>query len=137
MTIREKKIKAIYEKIANKKLSLWCKVLLKFGTIETETIIQDKQKLRSGKFTFEENIHKIIGHPVMIGDVIDFIEKNTQGVKPEQTKWEGVIKIQLWCSRGKAIELFTEHIIFVWQNKRFPIEEQPDECIDFVYSLIS
>jgi hypothetical protein len=29
---------------------------------------------------------EIIGHPVMIGDVIDFIEKNTQGIKPEQTK---------------------------------------------------
>ena len=80
---------------------------------------------------------EIIGHPVMIGDVIDFIEKNTQGVKPEQTKWEGAIKIQLWCSRDKAIEIFTDHIIFVWKNKRFPIEEQPDKCIDFIYSLIS
>lgn len=95
------------------------------------------------EFSFDEDNEEkdwnleIIGHPVMIGDVLDFIEKNTQGVEPEQTKWEGVIKIQLWCSRGKAIEIFTGHIIFVWQNKRLPIEDQSDECIDFVYSLIS
>ena len=38
---------------------------------------------------------EIIGHPVMIGDVIDFIEKNTQGVEPETTKSERAIKIQL------------------------------------------
>lgn len=72
----------------------------------------------------------------MIGDVIDFIEKNTQGVEPEQKKWEGVIKIQLWCSRDKAIEILTDHIIFVWRNKRFSIEEQSDECINFIYNLI-
>ena len=139
MLTREEKIDAIYKKIANKDLDFWCKIKLKTG--ETDTITWKPIWPWITCLFFRQirldNIEEIIGHPVMIGDVIDFIEKNTQEVKPEQTKWEGVIKIQLWCSRGKAIEIFTGHIIFVWQNKRFPIEEQPDKCIDFIYSLIS
>lgn len=149
---RQEMIDAIYAKIANKDLSFGCKIFHKVESWKRSfkaRIITDKIEKDYGTFYWvkldsensvtwlQEKEMEIIGHPVMIGDVIDFIEKNTQEVKPEQTKWEGVIKIQLWCSRGKAIEIFTGHIIFVWQNKRFPIEEQPDKCIDFIYSLIS
>lgn len=141
MPTKQEKIDAIYEKIANKDLDFWCIVESKWGQ---SVFLADRTRreifrtnYRIVDFISKDEPMKIIGHPVMIGDMIDFIEKNTQEVKPEQTKWEGVIKIQLWCSRGKAIEIFTGHIIFVWQNKRFPIEEQSDECIDFVYSLIS
>lgn len=140
MTTRQQKIDAIYEKIANKDLSFGCIVQGKYwkGIYLATRPWQLYNIYRPNyKITDKEEKIKMIGHPVMIGDVIDFIEKNTQGVEPEQTKWEGVIKIQLWCSRDKAIEIFTDHIIFVWQNKRFPIEEQPDKCIDFIYSLIS
>lgn len=151
MLTKQQKIDAINEMIAKKNLSFGCKIFHKFDWKRwfKARIITDKIEKDYGTFYWvkldsensvtwlQEKEMEIIGHPVMIGDVIDFIEKNTQEVKPEQTKWEGVIKIQLWCSRGKAIEIFTEHIIFVWKNKRFPIEEQSDECIDFVYSLIS
>ena len=145
-------IDAIYAKIANKDLSFGCKIFHKVESwkrwfkarIITDSIKRDdwifywvKLDSENSVTWLQEKEMEIIGHPVMIGDMIDFIEKNTQEVKPEQTKWEGVIKIQLWCSRGKAIEIFTGHIIFVWQHKRFPIEEQPDKCIDFIYSLIS
>lgn len=149
---RQQKIDAINEMIAKKNLSFGCKVFHKVESwkrwfkarIITDSIKRDdwifywvKLDSENSVTWLQEKEMEIIGHPVMIGDVIDFIEKNTQEVKPEQTKWEGVIKIQLWCSIGKAIEIFTDHIIFVWQNKRFSIEEQPDKCIDFVYSLIS
>lgn len=151
-TSRQEMIDAIYAKIANKDLSFGCKIFHKVESwkrwfkarIITDSIKRDdwifywvKLDSENSVTWLQEKEMEIIGHPVMIGDVIDFIEKNTQGVEPETTKSERAIKIQLWCSRGKAIEIFTEHIIFVWQNKRFPIEEQPDKCIDFVYSLIS
>ena len=140
MKTKQEKIDAIYEKIANKDLDFgwvvqskyWKSIYLDTRPWQLYNIYRPNYKI-----TDKEKEMEIIGHPVMIGDVIDFIEKNTQEVKPEQTKWEGVIKIQLWCSRCKAIEIFTGHIIFVWQNKRFPIEEQPDKCIDFIYSLLS
>ena len=136
---RQEMIDAIYKKIARKDIDLWCKIKLKTGVINT-AVWKPAWPLINCLFFRQiktEDIGEIIGHPVMIGDVIDFIEKNTQGVEPEQKKWEGVIKIQLWCSRDKAIEIFTDHIIFVWQNKRFSIEEQSDKCINFIYDLIS
>lgn len=143
MELKEK-IDFIYEKIANKDLSFGCC----FQGEKSSYVIQNPYwcfvwwdwRIYSDCCDSELNtqikVEKIIGHPVMIGDVIDFIEKNTQGVEPEQKKWEGVIKIQLWCSRDKAIEILTDHIIFVWRNKRFSIEEQSDECINFIYNLI-
>ena len=141
MITRQQKIDAIYKKIARKDLDFWCIVESKWGQ---SVFLADRNRreifrtnYRIVDFIGQDEPMEIIGHPVMIGDVMDFIEKNTQEIKHKESKWEWVIKIQLWCSRDKAIEIFTDHIIFVWQNKRFSIEEQPDKCIDFVYSLIS
>ena len=68
-------------------------------------------------FTWEEKDRPkiFIPCPVMIGDVLDLMEKN---------------KINTVC-----FEL-TEKILFLWKDKRKPIEEQSQECIDFVESLI-
>ena len=108
MITREQKINAIYEKIANKDLTFGCKIFHKVESwkrwfkarIITDSIKRDdwifywvKLDSENSVTWLQEKEMEIIGHPVMIGDMIDFIEKNTQEVKPEQTKWEGVIKI--------------------------------------------
>lgn len=56
-----------------------------------------------------EKIAKIIGHPVMIGDVMEY--------------FYGSVRFSEW---GKC-----------WRKLTKPIEDQSTECIDFVYDLIS
>lgn len=52
--------------------------------------------------------HKIIWHPVMIGDVMEY--------------FYGSVRFSEWAK--------------YWKKLTKPIEEQSDECVDFVYNLI-
>lgn len=65
-----------------------------------------------------ETLVKIIWHHVMIGDaleVVDAIAANRDNARYERR---------------------LRDILMVWSKPRKPIDEQSDECIDFVYSLI-
>lgn len=69
---------------------------------------------------------EVIGHPVMIGDVIDYT-----GEKKIDIVWSDsscAIDIRDW---ENSLNLFN-----LWDNKRTPIEEQSDGCVNYVYSLI-
>ena len=55
---------------------------------------------------------EIIGHPVMIGNVLDYF----------------------W---NKKWLMTLDRILRFWEEKTKTIEEQSDKCIDFIYNLIS
>ena len=116
---REEKIKAIYKEMANKELSPWC-------------CVEVKAQNEYGDFTYrlcrwderpEEEIKEIIWHPVMIGDVIDYIEPYWKGYAQD---------VRFSKERKRKIDI----ALLQWDKKREPIEAQSDECIDYVYSLI-
>ena len=123
---REEKIEAIYKEMANKKLKLWCKC--KSHNWENVIFIR---KNRGWEYLFlRKNKEfmiplwyspKIIWHPVMIGDVLDWIDK------------------KIWISNHEYEEFVINEVnmaILLWGEYPKPIEEQSDECIDYVYSLI-
>ena len=120
--IREEKIKAIYKEMANKELTPWC-------------CVEVKAQNEYGDFTYRlcrwderptTEIKEIIGHPVMIGDVFDYTK---------ETKIDMV-----WSDSSCAIDVrdWEEciNIFNLWEHKRKSIDDQTDECIDYVYSLI-
>ena len=116
---RAEKLEAIYKEMANKELTPWC-------------CVEVKAQNEYGDFTYRlsrwderptSEIKEIIGHPVMIGDVIDWIEPY----------WELFAQsLNLSNERQRKIKF----VLVQWHKKREPIEMQSDECIDYVYSLI-
>lgn len=62
-------------------------------------------------FPVENIFFKIIWHPVMIWDVLDYF----------------------W---NKKWAMTLDRILRFWENKINPIEEQSDECVDYIYGLI-
>lgn len=70
------------------------------------------------------SIKEIIWHPVMIGDVIDWIEPYWRGYAQD---------VKFSKERKRKIDI----TLLQWDKKREPIETQSDECIDFIYSLIA
>jgi len=127
---REDKIKAIYEKIADKTLSFWCKIRNKdlfcwnnkslyYISTRYDWIITT---------TMNECLDHITWHPVMIWDVLDYItniEEETLILKYDINRY--------WNEWNKWI---VEEIYVIWNNLRKPIEEQSEECINYIYNLI-
>lgn len=113
---REEKIKAIYKEMANKELTPWC-------------YVEVKAQNEYGDFTYrlcrwderpEEEIKEVIWHPVMIWDVIKRIKENI-----EISYWEYLVKLLGQLSRP-------------WLRRELglSIDEQSEECVNYVYSLI-
>lgn len=141
MKTRQQKIDTINDMIANKDLDYWCIVESKYGK---SIFLADKNRreifrtnYRIVDFIGQDEPMKIIGHPVMIGDVMDFFEEHSETDEGTVTQWDGVKTIKIGCTKEKKIEILNYNLFLVWKKKREPIEEQPDECIDFIYSLIS
>jgi len=114
----EEKVKAIYEKIANKNISLWCKILVK--NINFEPFVEEVYcyHLWTDVFLTEswveynnKDFKGSIWHPVMI--------------------WRCDLLIEKWPN------YFDEWIIVLdlWEDKDKPIENQNERCIDHVYNL--
>ena len=142
MTTKQQKIDVIYAKIANKDLSFGCC----FQGEKSSYVIQNPYwcfvwwdwRIYSDCYDSELNtqikVEKIIGHPVMIGDVMDYIENITLD-KIYSYIWvkkEEIPDLILQKTKDAMMKIFP-----LWKQKRLPIEEQPDECIDFIYSLLS
>lgn len=146
MELKEK-IDAIYEKIANKDLNFGCKIFHKVDWKRSfkARIITDKIEKDYGTFYWvkldsensvtwlQEKEMEIIGHPVMIGDVMDYIENITLD-KIYSYIWvkkEEIPDLILQKTKDAMMKIFP-----LWKQKRKPIEEQSDDCIDFIYNLI-
>ena len=72
------------------------------------------------KYDTEKSEFTVIGHPVMIGDCLDWYEKEV---------------VTEWCGY-KFSCYFEKHISDKWKSKRLPIDDQSDDCIDYIHSLI-
>ena len=120
---RESKIERIYEVISDKTLSPWCYtnwwVIIDIFSIplaysnNTNTI--DKLHYEILRTGVEINENK--GHPVMIWDVLDWLTVND-----EYTPFD-------------YFETF-EYLDKRWGKLRKPLEEQNNDCIDYLYSLL-
>lgn len=146
--------------MANKDLSFGCKVKFSkwiYSIIDRENVwfldsfkgvdwnihntIVIEDRVNSRCYLIEE----IIWHPVMIGDVLDFLkEKRFFCNKCKQiVDWRDVSDDQLWgeyycdiCNNDSLIDI-KDDIVFYWDEKRKPIDKQSERCIDFIYSLIA
>lgn len=121
---REEKIEAIYKEMADTDTTIGCRVQTEwFGKMCKGTILNWTNILRE-HWEVEENCIlrnvEIIWHPVMIWDVIKRIKENR-----EISYWEFLVKL-----------LGQLRYAWYWKNLEASIEDQPDECIDYVYSLI-
>ena len=140
---RGEKIKAIYEEIANKERKFGCRC--KTRNWANVIFIRKNRKWeylyirRNNEFMIPLwYVPKVIWHPVMIWDVLDYMSKIKFDIKKTSSK--------LWLSFDdrdtdeSKLFLIKEHYYSTlpirWLNLRKPIEDQTDECIDFVHSLI-
>ena len=124
MKTRAEKIKAIYKKIADKNLSFWCKIERQWNyytVIEWRHFIYEKtwKYIKTTSQSIEELSCESIWHPVMIWDVLDFCIWNKE-LNSKRLMWQNTI---FW-------------LLNRWKEKRKPIEEQSEECIDYIYNLI-
>lgn len=139
---KEEKLAKIYEVIADKTLSAWCILEWKLWTDwwykDYCRMVKEywpwcrtvTQKWTYWGFVMTDwkdwevktpktNERKIIWHTVMIWDVLDWIHEN-----------------------GMYIELYACWLLRMWPKEiyrsflRKPIDDQSEECIDFVYSLL-
>ena len=149
---RGEKIQAIYEKIANKELTFWCRVNTEYWRIVS--IVEETADERWYIVVSEESLYndedlgayycwlrvrwledmesidvaKIIWHPVMIWDVLRQI-RLLAGYALDN---DLIKKSDFW----NVIAQHNYRITQIWEDFREPIETQSDECIDFVHSLI-
>lgn len=123
---REEKLEAIYDEMANKELTFGCRCRRNDG----EDVIFIRQNKTWSYLSIRENEEftvslwytpEIIWHPVMIGDVLDWID-NKMGVSNHEYEEFVINEVNM--------------AILLWGEYPKPIEEQSDECIDYVYSLI-
>ena len=137
---REDKIYKIYEVIADKTLSFGCKYKdiywrikcyvnkawyekIRYLTIKDENSHQNL----IGEST-EGHIEKIIWHPVMIWDVLDWIDLNSN----REDVWDWHKSRKLETHRKLVVAVYN---YFIWWYRK-PIEAQNQDCIDFIYWLI-
>ena len=116
---REEKIKAIYEAVANKKRTFGCRCRRNDG----EDVIFIRENKTWSYLSIRENEEftvslwyapEIIWHPVMIWDVLNYCSSYI-------SDWDDSVDSQI-------------DLLSYWGDYRLPIEDQPEECIDFVHS---
>ena len=129
---RQDKIDKIYEVVADKELSFGCKII---DLADQEMVITWVTPCVFYWMYWNDNwacatlgIKETKGHPVMIGDVLDYMDKNCN--------YNLVAEWQY----SRDLDKHKEQIIwlynyFIWRHNK-PIEEQSDECIDYIYELI-
>lgn len=123
MITKQEKIDTIYEKVANKDLSFGCIVKWEEAKYRILKAIQPHrfEAITTWYIWYGDygsvvltpiSEYEIIGHPVMIGNVLDYF-------------WD------------KKWAMTLDRILRFWEEKTKTIEEQPDKCIDYIYNLIS
>lgn len=128
----------IYEKISDKTLSFGCKIFVKEiqkisyteKIIDTDIFVGEWVNTMKTLNNWEIGLFwpdaswlfwDVIGHPVMIGDVIDCFSQQ---------------KVFIQGSTDYILHNDIVEIIKLWENKRAPIEEQSNDCILYIYSLL-
>jgi len=138
---KDEMINKIYEVIADKTLSFWCIAEYKYNGFQKLLLCIQSYSIWNKYWTplnYTNNpveidiseMRKIIWHPVMIGDVYQWLfdnkmESNVVYVKNPIRWW----KVEPYSSNK-------EFIFWRRENRRKPIENQSEECITFIYNLI-
>lgn len=114
---RQERILEIYEAMADKTLSFGCQIKTKdwyYETINEVTIYTQWNYVEEYSLWDEQtrrlDIDTIIWHPVLIGNVLQFMK---------DLDWDCI----------------PNRIYILWEKLTLPIDDQSDDCIDFVYSL--
>ena len=120
---KQEMIEAIYTKIANKTLNEWCNIINnRLNSKKKSKIVRvkdewvsfiscDSHSIYKEKLIWFDKYHKIIWHPVMLWDVLDYFED------------------KVWPAQY-------DFIFQYWKYKRKPIEEQSKECIIYIFDLL-
>ena len=120
---REEKIQAIYKEIANKDIDEWCiieadwerGIILDYNWTRAYVWRQrwDFEKFDDYQHLLIKFWYKVIWRPVMIGSIFE---------RYSSSRW--------FINAQFVMELIDK---WTWYDR--PIEEQSDECVNFVYSL--
>lgn len=119
----------IDDNILNAKHQNYIKVWIKYYKYinSSEVLPIEPSQLENNKpisFTIYPDNFKIIWHPVMFGNMVNYFEINNIQLYNEY--FHNIVHFE-W-----VLEEFTK----LWKEKRKPIEEQSDECINFIHSLL-
>ena len=137
MNKKETMLEVIQDKVGDKTLSFWCRVLPirkpSWNTIDFKilypiwwdeyTIVYTRVRSKDTIVDLmDSKIEKIIWHDVYLWDVLDYLYN-----KQTWLDWQD--------KEQYRIDLLV--IMNLWEHKRKPIEEQSDECIEFIYNLLT
>lgn len=129
--MKQENIKTIYEKISDKTLSFWCNIKYMFSwkeycntyiwrnpfTNKIQLVMNNIWCVDTGKIVsiWKKDITKIIWKPIMIWDIFDWqiINSKHSNITEERLK-----------------------IIWLWKFLKYPLEEQTEECINYIFNLI-
>lgn len=137
---KQQMLERIYDVIADKTPNFWC--LYKTKTRDVHPLLYREYNLKKnrdevflfsrirGKYCLPTNDCKEIWHPVMIGDVYQWLFDNRMECNVVYAK----NPIRWW-----KVEPYSNNKEFIFhrrENRRKPIDDQSDECIKFVYDLL-
>lgn len=132
------KILAIYKEIANDELTSGCKISI---DREIATIIDWDRNWKWITILWEDwwvtrddykNEFTIIWHPVMIGDVIQYLQDKYQW-RPDG-RWGIEFKSDLYSEEAFYDDV--NSLCIFWNKKREELDMQSSKCINFVYYLM-
>lgn len=136
MPTREEMLQTIYDKIADKTLKEWSYIdwfwhsmwfVCNVKPDEIRIVHWGYRMDRHTRLEVESFIGLEVYNPVMIGDVLDWMEK--KWVYPAWWLWDTEDERRFIEECGS--------IVFYRKDKRKPIDEQECELIEYVYSLIT
>lgn len=145
---REEKISAIHKEIANTDIDEWCVI----EAYWERWVILDYNWTRAYVWWYRWDFEKfddyqhlsiklwyeVIWRPVMIWDVIDWIEKKTFDIN-KKIPWFWFEEDEEISDESKLYliqDYYIDNVISYWDTKREPVEAQSEDCIDYIYSLI-
>ncbi len=138
MISKEEMLKTIYDRVSDKSITFGCYIQKKDkrGQKDINRVLTDKIYNWCIQTLIDEHLftkviidyskkYKVIWHPVMIWDIIQWVyEQNDYSAE------------KLFSHKDKNDSLL-EEIVGTRDNSRKSIEDQPSECIEFIYSLIT
>jgi len=143
---RLEKLKLINEVIADKTLSIGCIVEVSWRHTTKVSWWKNHLLWKNWSVFFDPmnwtwtqpysiaRTHKVIWHPVMIGDVLDWVYSSYKRSASERIYFDILWRWHDCFSWWLGVEVMVT--MERRRYKRKPIEEQTDECIDFIISLI-
>ena len=125
---RKEMLDFIYKKVANKDLSFGCKLLnphskqiLKFSkrsSYNPKENIEAVSVYWNYLIIIKKDLFEIIWHDVLIWDVFNWT-------------WWNIYSCEDCWSISRNAEIFK-----LWEYKCKPIDDQSDECIEYIYNLL-